>query len=131
MRMLAKLEDPAYAALRIVAGMMFTCHGLQKVFGWLTTKATPAIGSQLWIGGVIELVAGALIAIGLGTRIAALLGSGTMAVAYFQFHHKGEFADWKWLPAVNHGELAALYCFVLLFIATRGAGRWSFDGRGR
>ena len=131
MRLLAKLEEPSYAALRIIAGAMFMFHGLQKVFGWLTTRPTPDVGSQIWIGGVIELVGGVLIAVGLGTRIAALLSSGTMAVAYFQFHHKGEFADWRWLPAVNHGELAALYCFVLLLIATRGAGRWSFDGRGR
>lgn len=130
-KILARLEEPSYAALRIVAGLMFACHGLQKIFGWLTERPTPAIGSQLWIGGAIELVGGALIALGLGTRIAAFLSSGTMAVAYFQYHQKGDLSDWHWLPLMNRGELAALYCFVFLFIAARGPGRWSFDGRGR
>lgn len=131
MRILAKFEDTTYAALRIVAGALFTFHGLQKIFGWLSAHPTPAVGSQLWFGGLIELVGGALIAIGLGTRFAAFLCSGTMAVAYFQYHQKGDLSNWHWLPGVNHGELAVVYCFLFLFIATRGAGRWSLDGRGR
>ena len=128
---ITRLEGAAYAALRIVAGAMFACHGMQKILGWFTTGARPAVGSQTWIGGLIELSCGLLIALGLLTRPAAFLASGTMAVAYFQFHWKLAFAGWKWLPIVNKGELAALYCFVLLFIAAHGAGLASLDGRLR
>jgi len=126
-RDLARYEPMAYAALRIVAGGMFVFHGLTKLFGWL--GSSQEVGSQLWIGGVIELLGGALIALGLVTRPAALLASGTMAVAYFQFHWKLKLDDWAFLPAVNHGELAVLYCFVFLLIALRGPGIWSLDRR--
>jgi putative oxidoreductase len=131
MRFLSKLEEPAYALLRIVAGFMFTFHGLQKLFGWLTRDATPAVFSQVWFGGAIEVVGGVLIAVGLGTRLAAFISSGTMAVAYFQFHLKGDVGGWHWLPIVNGGESAALYCFVFLFIACRGPGKLALDNRLR
>lgn len=90
-------ERPAFVALRIIAGTMFACHGLQKIFGLLGASSQPAFGSQLWVGGIIELVCGAAIALGLFTRVAALLASGTMGVAYVQFHWKLAFANWKWL----------------------------------
>lgn len=123
----------AIFALRLVAGAMFAFHGAQKLFGVAAPPAMqPAIGSQLWFGGIIELVCGALIAIGLFTRLAAVLASGTMAVAYFQFHWKLEMTNWKFLPAINQGELAALYCFVFLVFAATGAGTVSIDRlRGR
>src|SRR5688572_30489758 len=114
-----RFEPIAYAALRIVAGAMFTFHGLQKIFGVLSPHAQPAVGSQVWIGGVIELVGGLLVAIGLFTRPAALLASGTMAVAYIQFHWKLALGT-SMLPIVNGGEPAVLYCFVFLLFAIRG-----------
>lgn len=123
----ARLESPFYSLLRIVAGAMWSLHGMQKVLGWLTTRQPAAVGSQTWIGGVIELVAGVSIALGLLTRPAAFLASGTMAVAYIQFHWKLDMTGFKWLPIMNRGELAALYCFVFLFFAARGAGRLSLD----
>lgn len=126
-----RAEPFAYAAMRIVAGAMFAVHGAQKLLGWYATNASPAVGSQIWFGGVIELVGGLLIAVGLWTRLAAFLASGTMAVAYFQFHWKLVLADGKWLPAVNKGELAALYCFVFLLIVMRGAGSVSVDAARR
>src|SRR3970040_1921979 len=101
MRFLARFEAPAYTALRMVAGFMFAFHGVQKILGWFSPKAPPALGSQLWFGGLIELVAGVLIAIGLFTRPASLVSAGTMAVAYFQFHWKLDIADFRWLPLVN------------------------------
>lgn len=128
MSRLARYADEAYALLRIVAGFLFLFHGAQKVLG-LFAAAQPAIGSQLWIGGVIELVGGTLIMLGLGTRPAAFICSGEMAVAYFQFHWKFQ-AGAEFFPIVNKGELAALYCFVFLFIATRGAVKWGLDRKG-
>jgi putative oxidoreductase len=117
--------------MRIVAGAMFAVHGAQKLLGWYATNASPAVGSQIWFGGVIELVGGLLIAVGLWTRLSAFLASGTMAVAYFQFHWKLVLADGKWLPTVNKGELAALYCFVFLLLVMRGAGPVSVDAARR
>ena len=125
MKQLDKYEPYAYALLRIISGVMFAFHGTGKLFGFLG-KQQPAF-SQLWIGGVIELVGGVLIALGLFTRWAALIASGTMAVAYIQFHWKGEFAGNQFLPLVNKGELAVVYCFLFLLFATRGAGIWSLD----
>ena len=126
-RMLNPLTEPVYAALRIVAGLLFAFHGLQKVFGVLS-EFQPPVGSQLWIGGVIEIVAGFMIALGFLTVWAAFLASGTMAVAYAQFHWKFAFNS-AFFPAINEGELAVVYAFLFLFIACRGAGSWSVDDR--
>ncbi|HVH42940.1 MAG TPA: DoxX family protein [Labilithrix sp.] len=126
---LDRLRDPAYTALRIGAGAMFSLHGMQKLFGVLTTHAKPPIGSQVWIGGIIELVCGVLVAVGFFTRPAAFLASGTMAVAYTQFHWKGAFTGWRFLPVVNQGELALLYALVFLVIFTQGPGRAALDRR--
>jgi putative oxidoreductase len=128
MRFLANYTEPAYAALRAVSGFLFFFHGSDKVLG-LFSKGQPPPFSQVWVGGVIELVCGALVAIGLFTRPAAFLASGTMAVAYFQFHFQFKFAGFHWLPFVNKGELAVLYCFVFLYIAARGPGLASLDAR--
>ena len=117
----------AYSLLRVVAGLMFSFHGMQKLFGVLSQFKAPA-GTQLWFGAIIELVCGLAIAAGVLTRPAALLASGTMAVAYVQFHWKLAFGA-KFFPTVNQGELALLYAFVFLYIAMSGAGRWSVEGR--
>ncbi len=125
MKFLAKYTDLTYAILRIVAGAIFTFHGVQKLFGVLT-EHQPSIGSQLWFGGVIELICGLLIVIGFQSRWAAFLASGTMAVAYVQFHWKFQFGP-EFFPAINRGDAAILYCFVFLYIACRGSGIWSLD----
>ena len=122
----ARLETVTYAALRIVAGCMFLFHGSQKLLGLPGGKPPPEAFSQMWIGGLIELVCGSLIALGLLTRAAAFLAAGTMAVAYIQFHWKGSLGA-DFLPIVNRGELAALYCFVFLVYCVRGAGPISID----
>jgi putative oxidoreductase len=124
---LKRFEEPAYALLRIVAGLMFAFHGLQKLFGVQSTFLPPA-WSQLWFGGIIELVAGLAIAGGVFTTWAAFLASGEMAVAYLQFHWKGAF-DAQFFPTVNKGELALLYSVLFLFIACRGGGKWSLTKR--
>lgn len=124
-----KLEPAAYAALRIVAGLLFAIHGTQKVLGWPPTDHQPPELSQLWIGGVLELVGGVLVAVGLFTPWAAFVLSGMMAVAYFQFHWKLSFDNLAWLPSVNQGETAVLYCFIFFFIMARGAGAFGVDRR--
>lgn len=128
MRFLQRFEPQAYAALRIVSGLLFFCHGLQKVFGVLEGKVQP-LGTQLWLGGWIELLGGLCIALGLFTRIAAFVSSGTMAVAYVQYHWKFAVSDFQWVPMVNHGELSVAYTFLFLYLATQGPGRLSADSR--
>jgi putative oxidoreductase len=127
----ARIELAAFAALRIVSGTLFAFHGLQKLAGWPRGGHVAALGSQMGIGGVIELVCGTLITIGLFARPAAFLAAGEMAVAYVQFHWKFTFAHSMWLPIVNHGEPAVIYGFVFLFIAAHGAGVASVDSRRR
>lgn len=117
---LANLSELSFSALRVASGLMFAQHGAQKLFGVLDGKVQP-IGSQLWIGAIIELVCGLLIAANRYTTCAAFIASGTMAVAYTQFHWKLAF-DSALFPVVNKGELGLLYCFVFLFIACRSAG---------
>ncbi len=120
MRFLSKYVDFSYTLLRLVSGSLFAVHGAQKMFEVLG-GSRPPFGSQIWVGGLIELVGGVLIAIGLKTRPAAFLSSGTMAVAYTQFHWK--FAGGaNFFPSVNQGELALVYSFVFLYIACRGSG---------
>jgi putative oxidoreductase len=127
-KLLAPFTEVAYSLLRVVAGLMFSFHGMQKIFGLLAPAEQPAIavGSQLWLGGMIELVCGLAIAFGFLTTWAAFLASGTMAVAYIQFHWKFQL-DAQFLPGVNRGELAVLYSFLFLYIACRGGGRWSYE----
>ena|SRR6476620_7638295 len=120
MRFLERYEAPIYAIFRIVVGLLFVCHGAQKVLGMFGgQKATAPL---MIVGGWIELLAGLLIAIGLFAAVAAFIASGEMAVAYFMAH-----APHGWVPLVNHGELAVVYCFAFLFIAARGSGLWSVD----
>jgi putative oxidoreductase len=128
-RLLSPRTEAAYTLLRVGAGLMFTFHGVQKLFGVLT-EGQPPVGSQLWIGGVIELFAGIAIALGLLTSWAAFLASGTMAVAYIQFHWRFRGGA-NFFPAINKGELALLYALVFFFIACRGGGVWSLDDRLR
>ena len=121
---IGKYSGYVYAILRIIVGLLFACHGAQKLFGWFPNPKRPAGPLDAWttIGGAIELGGGLLIAFGLLTMVAAFLASGMMAVAYFKFHFPSGF-----FPLQNGGELAVLYCFVFLYIFTRGGGLWSLD----
>jgi putative oxidoreductase len=112
--------------MRIMAGFMFSLHGVQKVLGLLTERARPEFFTQAWLGGWIELIGGFLIMVGFQTRWAAFISSGTMAVAYIQFHWMLQL-NTNFFPVANRGELAALYCFVFLFIAARGGVKWCLD----
>jgi len=125
MNFLDKNQSLIYALLRFGSGAMFAAHGAQKVLGLLGASAQP-VASQLWLGGVIELLCGVLIALGFHTRWAAFLASGTMAVAYIQFHWKLQ-PGLEMLPIVNRGELALLYSLVFLYLASRGGVAWCFN----
>ncbi|WP_332818153.1 DoxX family protein [Sphingopyxis sp.] len=122
MKFLDGFGEQTYALLRIVAGLLFMAHGVQKFLGFPVAFPMP-LNPMLYAAGTIEIVAGALIVIGLFTRPAAFIASGMAAVGYWVAHgSQGPY------PIVNGGETIALYCFIFLFIATRGAGIWSVDG---
>lgn len=111
-----------YALMRIVAGFLFLWHGAQKLFGF-PSAMPPGVPEYItYIAGPIELIGGILIMVGLFTRWSAFLTSGLMAFAYWIGHGTKAL-----LPILNNGELAALYCFVFLFISTQGGGIWSID----
>lgn len=116
------------SVLRIVAAAMFALSGTVILFGFPEGMppdgGTAPVLSQIWIGGVLELLGGALLLLGFFTRPVAFLLAGEMAVAYFQFH----FPEGFW-PSTNGGTLAALYCFVWLYFSATGAGPWSLDAR--
>lgn len=121
-KLLAPLRPHIYALLRIAAGFLFFQHGLPKLFGGFGRSAPAELMSQMGLAGIIEVVGGAMIALGLFTSPVAFLASGQMAVAYFQAHAPRGF----W-PITNGGELAALFCFVFLYFAAMGSGKWSID----
>lgn len=107
--------------LRIITGLLFMQHGMQKLFGLIGGQPVPVM-SMPGIAGVLEFFGGLLIVIGLFTRVVAFILSGQMAVAYFLAHAPQGF----W-PVNNRGELAVLYCFVFLYLAFAGGGPWSLD----
>lgn len=116
-------EGQVYALLRIVTGFLFLWHGTQKLFGFPGEVPAGAPPFILYTAGPIELGCGLLVLVGLFTRWAAFIASGLMAAAYWMAHGTQAL-----LPVQNQGELAALYCFVFLYISARGPGMWSFDG---
>jgi putative oxidoreductase len=128
---LVRFSPHALAALRIMAGLLFLAHGTVKLFGWPEVEGMGRVplASLAGIGGVIEFIGGALIALGLFTRIAAFIASGEMAAAYFLFH-----APQGFYPVANGGDAAILYCFIFLYLVFAGPGSFSLDavlsGRG-
>jgi putative oxidoreductase len=119
---LDRFHASALTALRIVTGFLFFQHGLPKLFGFPTGADTATPFTQFWLSGILEVFGGFLIAIGLFVKPVAFLLAGEMAVAYFQVHLPRGF----W-PIGNGGELAALYCFVFLYLLARGGGSFSVD----
>lgn len=122
----AKAISAAYLLLRVITGLLFAESGSLKLFGWfggmLPHVGAAQFGTQPWIGGVLEVFGGVLIALGLFTRPVAFVLAGEMAVAYWQFHAPKAF-----FPVLNHGEPAILFCFIYLFMAAYGGGDWSLD----
>jgi putative oxidoreductase len=118
------LEPYARSLLRAVAGFTFSLHGMQKLFGFFggVKGAAVPFGSLPWVAGCLETVGGLLLILGLFTSPVAFVLSGEMAVAYFKAHFPHGF-----LPLLNHGELAVLYCFIFLYLWSAGAGPLSLD----
>jgi putative oxidoreductase len=115
LKVFSKAEPWSYLLLRIVVGLLFACHGAQKLFGVLGFHRVPLL-SELGAAGVIEFFGGLLIAAGVAVTPVAFICSGEMAVAFFRAHWPKGF----W-PIQNGGEFAVLYCLVFLYISTRGA----------
>ena len=125
-RFLGSYSKYIYAIMRIVVGLLFACNGARKLFGVFggmgqSGEAAPLF-SLMGVAGSIEFITGLLIALGLLTGYAAFIASGEMAVAYFLGHYPNGF----W-PILNRGERAVFYCFVFLYVASRGAVTWGVD----
>jgi len=123
---LSTWEPRVLSILRIVAAVLFFEHGSQKLLGIPASEHVPEMLSLPWIAGVLELVGGALLALGLFTRPVAFLVSGEMAVAYWMAH-----APKSIFPVLNGGDSAILYCFIFLYLVFAGAGPWSLDNARR
>ena len=129
---LSRLGPLSHAVFRVVYGVLFACHGAQKLFGVFGGfppgggGGRVELASQFGVAGIVELVGGLLVALGVRARIAAFICCGEMAVAYFQVHFpRGP------LPIVNGGELAVLYCFGFALIACLGPGPFTLERGGR
>ena len=125
---LARYQPQALGLLRLVSGYLFIMHGTTKLFHvpYIEMFANVPTGSLFWFAGVIELVVGALLILGLFTRVAAFIGSGEMEFAYF-IGHVSSNSSTALLPILNGGELAVMWCFVFLYMATAGGGAFALD----
>ncbi|MHA6728616.1 DoxX family protein [Devosia sp. A369] len=121
---LSAYRPQALAVLRIVTALLFLAHGTQKLFNFPAMPDFAFPGGLMLVAGLIEVIAGVLIAIGLFTRPVAFIASGMMAVAYWMAH-----APMSLLPIENYGETAILFCFVFLYLVFAGPGTWSVNKR--
>jgi putative oxidoreductase len=122
MNSLNRFADPVFCIARLIIGLMFACHGGQKILGFPPGghgMPTEMLGI---VGAWIELAGGFMVALGLLARLAAFIAAGEMAVGYFMAH-----APQSFFPIVSKGELAVFYCFFFLFVVFHGPGRWSLD----
>ncbi len=117
-----RLQPHVLSILRIVVGLLFLEHGMAKVFGFPPHGQLPTFPELEWFAGRIELIGGALVALGFCTRAAAFIVSGEMAFAYFMGHAPKSF-----FPLINGGDAAVLYCFIFFYLVFAGAGPWSLD----
>lgn len=119
---MSSYSSHAYALLRMISGFLFLWHGAPKLFDFPVPMHGPAPALITYVAGPIELIGGVLVMIGLSTRWAAFICSGEMAFAYWMGHGMRAL-----LPIQNGGDLPVLFCFIFLYIATRGGGLWSVD----
>ncbi|MBX6329783.1 MAG: DoxX family protein [Pseudolabrys sp.] len=119
---LERLSPYVLSIVRIMTALLFFEHGLSKLFGFPAPQPMPAAFTLSWFAGLIELVGGALLTLGMASRLAAFIMSGEMAVGYFISH-----APHGFFPILNRGDAAILYCFIFLYIVFAGGGPWSLD----
>ncbi|MEM7057520.1 MAG: DoxX family protein [Pseudomonadota bacterium] len=124
--MLDSMRPAVLSLLRAVSGLIFLLHGTQELIGIPPTERVTEMMSLGWWAGVIEIVTGALLIVGLFTRPAAFLASGTMAVAYWMAHAPRDL-----FPTNNGGDAAILYCFIFFYVVFAGPGPWSVDAMMR
>ncbi len=120
--LLANWSPRVLSVLRIITGFLFIWHGSQKLFNFPASAQGGGASGLMMFAGILEFFGGLLFLLGFFTRLVAFILSGFMAVAYFMAHAPGGF-----LPLVNKGEMAVLYCFVFLYFAFAGGGAWSLD----
>jgi putative oxidoreductase len=118
----SSLSSRVLSVVRIVVGLLFLEHGTAKYLGFPALPRIPDAMSMSGVGGMLELIGGALLVVGLFTRPVAFILCGEMAVAYFYAHFPRNF-----FPVINGGDAAILYCFIFLYLAFAGAGPWSLD----
>ncbi len=125
MAFLSKYQPQLLSILRIVAGLLFIEHGTQKIFHFPPMIMTIPPGAEMIVMAAawIELIGGALIILGLFSRIVAFICSGEMAVGYWLVH----FTKGGFFPAVNNGDAAILFCFIFLYLAASGPGPWAVN----
>lgn len=123
---IGRFSAHVFALFRIMVGLLFACHGAQKLLGWPPgmPHRGPLPPMEL-VSGIVEFGGGLLVAVGLFAGIAAFVCSGEMAVAFFTVHFHATGTGW--IPLINKGELAVAYCFSFLYIAAHGSSIWSMD----
>ena len=126
MGFLSKYSSQILGVTRIVVGLLFLEHGLMKLVGFPAPMGQGPLAPMLLAAGLIEVVGGALVALGLFSRCAAFVCSGEMAFAYFMVHAPRGF-----FPLLSGGEPAVFYCFAFLYLAAAGGGAWSLDNAWR
>jgi putative oxidoreductase len=126
MKIVDQGREHAVALFRIVLGFLFVCHGVKLIFGVFGGEAVPFGAWPNWWASIIQLIGGTAVALGIGTRVIALVCSGSMAFAYFSVHQPGGL-----LPIENGGEAAVFFCWGFLLIAVIGGGRWSLSSAFR
>ena len=126
-RMFAKWQPTALSLFRFITGLLLFQYGVAKIFKFPVMPMFANPPPLIMTAGGIELVLGALLMIGLFTRISAFVLSGEMAAAYFMGHMFRDAAKPAFLPLLSNGTLAILFCFACLYLATAGGGPYSVD----
>jgi putative oxidoreductase len=127
-QMFSKWQPTALSLFRFITGLLLLQFGIAKLFKFPALPYFADLPPLIVAAGAIELVLGALLMIGLFTRISAFILAGEMAFAYFLGHMFKNPAEPVFLPLINNGSLAILFCFACLYLATSGGGPISVDG---
>jgi putative oxidoreductase len=126
-QMLSKWQPTVLSLFRFVTGLLLFQYGVAKILKFPVLPYFAKVPPLIMTAGAIELVLGALLMIGLFTRISAFILSGEMAFAYFLGHMFKKPDAPVFLPLLNGGTAAILFCFACLYLATSGGGPVSVD----